>query len=185
MLTLSSREKKMVLVMVLFISIVLMYRYFVIPYIERWNLITSQIRTLETRINQAKQLKSNPGLMVYAQGTILNQTDATAYFLENLESWASDAGVIMTSVRPGAIQNRGVHSELNYEVEITGDLETVCRFIAQIEQPSAIARINRIRIAKPKDLLKEITANITVATLSRAESAPKQKSTTTSGNNEL
>jgi len=185
MLNLSSREKKIIILMISFIFIVILYKFFLVPYMDKWKSTTAQIQAMETRIKHAKQLKANPALAAYAQETIQNQTSAVANLLEKMESWSVDAGVSITSVRPGPVQNRGNYTELNYEVEVAGDLETLCRFIDAIEQPGVIARINKIRIAKPKDILKDITANITVSTLSLPESTPIKKTGGASVNNEL
>jgi Tfp pilus assembly protein PilO len=174
MLNLSSREKRMVILMVSFICIVILYRFFLIPYLDKWKATIAQIRVMETRLKQAKQLKANPTLAVYSQETIQSQTAAVASLLEKMESWSVDAGVTMNSIRPGPVQNRGNYTELNYEVEVAGDLETLCQLIDKIEQPGVIVRINKIRIAKPKDILKDITANITVSTLCLPETTPRK-----------
>lgn len=174
MFNISSREKRMIILMVSFISIVILYKYFFVPYLDKWKSTTAQILAMETRLTHAKQLKANPTLAAYSQETIQNQTAAIANLLEKMESWSEEAGVTMTSVRPGPVQNRGNNSELFYDVEVAGDLRTLCRFIDAIEQPGVIARINKIRISKPKDILKDITAVITVSTLSLPESAPRK-----------
>lgn len=185
MLNLSSREKRMVILMVSFVSIAIIYRFFVVPYRDKWKSTTTQIRIMETRLNHAKQLKANPALAIYSQETIQNQTAAVASLLEKMESWSVDVGLTMTSVRPGPVQSRGNYTELNYDVDVAGDLGTLCQFIDKVEQPGVIARINKIRISKPKDILRDITANITVSTLCIPESAPVKKTTTASMNNEI
>jgi Tfp pilus assembly protein PilO len=185
MLNLTSREKRMVILMVSFVMLVVIYRFFLVPYIDNWKSTTTQIRSMETRLKHAKQLKANPGLVIYSQNTIQNQTAAVANLLENLESWSVDAGLTMTSVRPGPVQSRGSYTELNYEVEVTGDLETLCRFIDKIEQPGVIARLNKIRLAKPKDILKDITANLTISTLCISEAVPGKKTGGANVKNEL
>ncbi|MFB3895037.1 MAG: type 4a pilus biogenesis protein PilO [bacterium] len=185
MLNLSAREKKWVIFMVVFISVIVIYRFFLIPFIDQWNSTTRQIQIMETRLKQAKLLKANPLLAVYTQETIQNQTAAVANLLENLESWSVDAGLTMTSVRPGPVQKRGNYTELNYEVDVTGDLTTLCRFIDKIEQPGVIARLNKIRIAKPKDILKDMTASLTISTLSIPEATPTKKTGGVNVNNEL
>jgi Tfp pilus assembly protein PilO len=185
MLNLSAREKRMVFLMASFIAIVVLYRFFLIPYIDKWKSTTAQIQVMETRLIHAKQQKTNPALAVYSQETIQNQTAAVANLLEKMESWSVDAGITMTSVRPGPVQSRGLYTELNYEIEVTGDLETLCRLIDKIDQPGVIARLNKIRIAKPKDILKDITANITVSTLCLPETTPVKKTGKASVNDEL
>ena len=185
MLTLSSREKKMIILMVLFVSIALFYKYFFVPYIDEWKSTGAQIQVMQTRITRAKQLKANPALALYTQETIQNQTAATASLLEKMESWSTEAGMTMTSVRPGPVQSRGGNSELNYDIEVIGELGKVCRFIDAIEQPGVIARINKIRIAKPKDILPDLTVVVTVSTLSLPESTQVKKTTTAGVTNEL
>lgn len=184
MLNLSAREKKWVIFMVVVVALVVIYRFFVLPFNDQWKSTTKQIQITETRLKQAKLLKANPLLAVYTQETIQNQTAAVANLLENLESWSVDAGLTMTSVRPGPVQKRDNYTELNYDVDVSGDLATLCRFIDKIEQPGVIARLNKIRIAKPKDILKDMTASLTISTLSIPEAAPVKKTGGVTATNE-
>jgi Tfp pilus assembly protein PilO len=175
MANISAHEKNMILLAVLVVALALVYKYFAEPYYDKWNSVTTQISQMETRLTRAKQLKANANMVLYAENTVKNQTATIAVLLENLETWSNQAGLKISGVKPGANLDKTTYRELDFDIEVTGELENVCKLVDSIEQPQSLARIDKIRISKPKDLLKDLTTVITVSTICLPEVKPVNK----------
>ncbi len=175
MANISAHEKNMILLAVLVICLAGVYKLFAEPYYEKWNSVTAQINQMETRLTRAKQLKANANMVLYAENTIKNQTATIAALLENLENWSNEAGLKIAGVKPGANVDKTTYRELDFDIEVTGELGNVCQLIDSIEQPQSLARIDKIRVSKPKDLLKDLTTVITVSTICLPEVKPVNK----------
>lgn len=185
MANISPREKNMILLAILVISLALIYIYFAEPYYAKWKSVSTQINQMESRLARAKQLKANTNMGLYVEDTIKNQTATVAALLENLETWSNHAGLAITSVKPGAVVDKPTYRELNFDIEVTGELVNLCKLINSIEQPQSLARINKIRISKPKDLLKDLTTVITISTICTPEVKQGNKKPTAKDNDEL
>ena len=180
----SAREKKAILLAIIVITIGVVYKYFAVPYMDSWKTVTTQIDQTNARLVRAKQLKANPNAALYSENTIRNQTATIALLLENLEAWSNDAGLKITSIKPGTVVDKQTSRELSFDIEVNGDLSAVCKLVDSIEQPGTIAKINKVRISKPKDLLRDLTAVITVSTLCLPETAQIKKTSPTKDSNE-
>jgi len=162
---LNNREKKMIATAIGVILIAVLYHYVVIPYWDNWNIMKTQTVQLQAKLNRAHYLKAHPQTGTYSRTTIENQTVVIAGFLEDIEKWAEAAGVQIGGIRPSSSISKGVVTELSFDIEITGDLGGICRFIESVEKPSILARINKMRLTKPKDNSGDMTASITISTL--------------------
>jgi len=179
MLNINTREKKMIFLAILVIVGAVVYKYFAVPYMEKWKSMDDQIYQVQVRLDRAKQLKANPGSELYSENTIRNQTATIAALLENLESWGDQAGVKINTVKPGPVQDKPTSRELSFDVEVNGEIGNICKLVEAIEKPNTLARINKVRISKPKDILRDMTVVLTVSTLSLPEVTQVKKTSTT------
>ena len=167
---LNNREKKMISAAIGVILIAVLYHYVVIPYWDKWNMMKTQTIQLQAKLVRAHYLKAHPNTGTYSKTTIENQTVVIANFLEDIEKWAEAAGVQISGIRPSSSISKGIVTELSFDIEITGDLGGICRFIDSVEKPSILARINKMRLTKPKDNSGDMNASITISTLAISES---------------
>ena len=180
-MNLNQRERKMILFCTVFIVLGLLYRIVAVPYLERWDSVVSQTAQMEKKIARAKYLQSHPLTMTYSRMTIENQTATTAAILQDMETYATEAGVTIGSIRPGPILNKGNVSEMSFDIEVNGVLSQVCNLLAAIEKPQSVARINKIRMGKSREDSMEISATINISSLGITEVQSIKKKTNTTG----
>ncbi len=175
---LKPREKKTIAVGASLLILILLYHFAGIPLLDNWHQVNKKISTLETNLVKVRKLKSNPSLAQYSQSTIENQTASTARILANIEKWATDAGVAISAVRPGTSLNKGAFSEMTFDAEFNGSLESVMKFIQQAEAPAQMTRVNKLRLASNREESVMI-ATVTLSTLVLTEAPTAARRTKT------
>lgn len=181
-MVISQREKRMVLIAVLFIITALIYKFAFVPLKDQWFHMDQQIEQLSKKVERAKYLKAHPTIGLYANNTVENQTITTAGFLEKAESWAAESNIKVTSIRPGSVINKGSISELSFEIELSGNLSGIAHFIKSVEAPETVARINKLRISRvgeEEGAEINVQLNISVLCLSEPQKTNKKKTLAT------
>jgi len=90
-------------------------------------------------------------------------TDASAAeskVLTAVERWTKDSGITFTSIKPQWKQNADDYTTLECRVDATGDMESIARFIFELERDPLALRVEDLEISSRDDNGQQLSMGV-------------------------
>lgn len=163
---LSERERAILIVTVALAVSAAAYGLVIEPAGTAWNALKNDITSKENTIIKDKELLSRYDALEEEYKkfpTLIEKGESeereTQNALASIETISKESGCHIANVKPRQSKKVGSYREISFEVIAEGDIETISRFMYNLETSKALLRIKRFTItsrSEPSGALKSI-----------------------------
>ncbi len=150
-MVLTKRERIIFFVTLVCVGLLVVSKYVVDPVQAGLDEMEARRQQLQTDLEEARMLMSNRGAMQRKWNTLVadglrNDAEAESKVLSDLGEWADNAGLSLSSIKPDRVTSDKGLQEMIFTVAGKGTLESVSRFLWQIETAALPARIRDMQL---------------------------------------
>ena len=161
-----SRQKALALVAISAVALLAGDRLLITPLTGLWKGHASRISELRGNLDQGTSL------MAREQATrdrwdrmrkSVLPTDASAAeskVLTAVERWTRESGITFTSIKPQWKQNADDYKTLECRVDATGDMESITRFIYELERDPLALRVEDLELSARDDNGQQVSLGL-------------------------
>lgn len=156
-MVLSKRERYIAIITIAVVAILIFDRYIVSPFMEASERTRVEKQGLMADMAQAENLFKRRSLMDQRwQDMRTNGLDGDASMVESrvlhaMRDWSNDNRLTLSSVKPYREEGEEVLRQIMFQVAGTGTMESVCRFLWEIENASLPIRIAEVQMGSRKE----------------------------------
>jgi len=170
-MTLSAREKKIVIVVLATLLLFLGDRYVVSPFMEARRNLERDIADAVQRQSDASNVMANSRRAekrwkeITASGLNSDQGAADSQMLNAISAWARDAGLPAPAVKPDRMEQEKQFRKIVYHVATTGSMRSVMQFLWRIQTANIPARVTDLQLASRKEGADDLQMTVGISTL--------------------
>ncbi len=164
---LSDREKRLLYITVLTISMTLLYLYCIEPLWIYWQGLDSKIERCTKQLSRNKIILSRASTIATNYGSYEKKLkfegsdqEKTAQILKEIENSATQNGVHINDIKPQQIKDKDFYKFYVIELEAESDIVSLSKFIYDLQISQQALRVTRIqtsiRTSKPGLLKTEM-----------------------------
>ncbi|MHC4331563.1 MAG: hypothetical protein ACYSWW_25955 [Planctomycetota bacterium] len=155
-MVLSKRERIILIVTIASVGLFVVNAFIVEPVMSRRDDLESQRQQLLGDLSEAELLIGNHAQMRKKWNAIVsdglrNETEAESRVLGALREWSGAASLALSSIRPERISSDRGLQEMIFTVAGKGTLESVARFLWQIETAALPVKIKDIQLGSSSE----------------------------------
>ncbi|MHC4355742.1 MAG: hypothetical protein ACYS0H_23835 [Planctomycetota bacterium] len=148
---LSKRERIILIAAIACVGLFVAVKFVIDPVQARRDELESQRQQLLGDLNEAELLVGNHGRMQKKWDAMLSdglqsETEAESRILDALQEWSGAANMALSSIRPERISSDRGLQEMIFTVAGRGTLESVARFLWQIETAALPVKIKDMQL---------------------------------------
>ena len=153
---LSKRERTILIAALASVGLFVAVKFVVDPVQAKRNELESQRQQLQGDLNEADLLIGNHGRMQKKWNAMLsdglrNETEAESRILDALRQWSAAANMALSSIRPERISSDKGLQEMIFTVAGRGTLDSVARFLWQIETAALPVKIKDMQLGSSSE----------------------------------
>jgi Tfp pilus assembly protein PilO len=180
---LSKRERRIAVITVMAITVLVLDRGLLTPYLRHRTQLTAEKHNLAVKLENAHSLfarreKLSPKWKEILQsGLKPDAASAERTALNALRDWAEESGLTLSSLKPERSNKRGELQEVTLQVICTGPMSDVSKFLWQIEDAALPIKISDLQLSTRKEGTDDLTLQVRVAILCLAPPPAKSSKT--------
>ncbi len=153
---LSKRERIILIATLASVGLFVAVKFVIDPVQAKRDELESQRQQLQGDLNEAEMLISNNGRMRKKWDAMLSdglqsETDAESRILSALREWSGAANMALSSIRPERISSERGLQEMIFTVAGRGTLDSVARFLWQIETAVLPVKIKDMQLGSSSE----------------------------------
>jgi Tfp pilus assembly protein PilO len=150
-MVLSKRERIIFAVTLVCVGLLIISEFVVDPVLARLDEMETQRRQLRDELEEAQFLLANHGAMqrkwrALVSDGLRSDAEAESKVLTALREWSGNAGLALSSIKPDRIASDKGLQEMIFTVAGKGTLESVSRFLWQIETAALPVKVRDIQL---------------------------------------
>jgi Tfp pilus assembly protein PilO len=150
-MVLSKRERIIFIVTLICVGLLIVSEFVVDPVLDTLDEMEAQRRQLREELEEAQFLLANHGAMrrqwtALVSDGLRSNAQAESRVLGALRDWSSDAGLGLSSIKPDRVASDRGLQEMIFTVAGRGTLESVARFLWQIETAALPVKVKSIQL---------------------------------------
>jgi len=150
-MVLTKRERIILIVTLVCVGLLILSEFVVDPLQNRLGEMEAERQQLQVNLEEAQLLMGNRGAMQRKWNSLVadglgNDAEAESKVLRALGDWAEEAGLSLSSIKPDRVASDKGLQEMIFTVAGKGTLESVSRFLWQIETAALPARIRDMQL---------------------------------------
>jgi hypothetical protein len=157
-------------------ALLVLDHFLISPLFARRTQVEADTQTMAVERNRANQLfASSPRMNVrwkemLASGLKSDLTEAQSQAMQSLNTWAHDAGVMISSLQPDPIDRLSKKDlqQPSFRLSGTGTMRAVTRFLWSVQTARIPMRVITIDLSSRKEGTDDLMMNLTVSTLALA-----------------
>jgi Tfp pilus assembly protein PilO len=156
-MVLSKRERIILIAAITCVGLFVVNRFVVEPVQAKLDELEAQRQQLLGDLNEAELLIGNHGRMQKKWKAMLSDglrsdTEAESRVLSALRQWSGAAGLALSSIKPERVSSDGGLQEMIFTVAGKGTLDSVARFLWQIETAALPVKIKDMQLGSSSEL---------------------------------
>lgn len=165
-MVLSKRERYIVFITIIIITILVVDRYALSPFLD----IRAQDRVLKQQLLgemeqaailfQRRELMERKWQNIMAKGLQGDVSQTESSVLHAVRDWSRKGGVTLSSVKPDQVNGDGNLHEINFLVAGTGSMSSIGRFIWYAETTSLAVRVKDIQVGSRREDGEEMSLQL-------------------------
>ena len=168
---LSERDKKLLIVALILITIAMFDRLFIAPTLSKLSSLDEEIAKEQDSIKQDmhflsyknKILKEGREVNPYFTEKVLTDDEIIAAFLKKIEVIASKANVVMAKVTPTVGQQDDKYLKYTADLECSGKFADVITFMHLMNTSDELTKVVKYNLVSKKADSDELKATMTIA----------------------
>jgi len=168
---LSKRERYIVAATIIAVSLFVLDRCIVTPFLARRRQIElarqDLLREMQDAINQfvrRKQMAQEWKDML-ASGLKSDASEAESQVLHAVRDWSEECGLSLSSVKPERIAREGDLQEIMFQTAGRGSMRSVAQFLWRLETAALPLRVKELQLGSRKDGAGDLSLQLRIATL--------------------
>ncbi len=150
-MVLSKRERIIFAVTLVCVGLLIISEFVVDPVLARLDEMETQRRQLRDELEEAQFLLANHGAIqrkwrALVSDGLRSDAEAESKVLTALREWSGNAGLALSSIKPDRIASDKGLQEMIFTVAGKGTLESVSRFLWQIETAALPVKVRDIQL---------------------------------------
>ncbi|MDI6450682.1 hypothetical protein [Anaerobaca lacustris] len=150
-MVLSKRERIIFAVTLVCVGLLIISEFVVDPVLARLDEMETQRQQLQDELEEAQFLLANHGAMqrkwrALVSDGLRSDAEAESKVLTALREWSGNAGLALSSIKPDRIASDKGLQEMIFTVAGKGTLESVSRFLWQIETAALPVKVRDIQL---------------------------------------
>jgi Tfp pilus assembly protein PilO len=150
-MVLTKRERIILIVTLVCVGLLIVNEFIAKPVQDKLGEMEAERQQLQVDLEEAQVLMSNQGAMQRKWKTLVsdglrNDAEAESKVLGALREWSDDAGLALSSIKPDRGASDQGLQEMIFTVAGKGTLESVSRFLWEIETAALPAKIRDLQL---------------------------------------
>lgn len=150
-MVLTKRERMILIATLVCVGLLIVSEFIVDPVQGKLDEMEAERQQLQVELEEAQVLMSNRGAMQRRWNTLVsdglrNDAEAESKVLGALREWSDDAGLALSSIKPDRVTSDQGLQEMIFTVAGKGTLESVSRFLWEIETAALPAKIRDMQL---------------------------------------
>ncbi len=150
-MVLTKRERIILIVTLVCVGLLIVSEFMVDPVQEKLDEMEAERQQLQVELEEAQVLMSNQGAMQRKWNALVsdglrNDAEAESKVLGDLWEWSGEAGLAVSSIKPDRVTSDQGLQEMIFTVAGKGTLESVSRFLWEIETAALPAKIKDMQL---------------------------------------
>ena len=150
-MVLSKRERIIFVVTLVCVGLLIASEFVVDPVLAKLDEMETQRQHLQDELEEAQFLLANHGAMqrkwrALVSDGLRSDAEAESKVLTALREWSGNAGLALSSIKPDRIASTKGLQEMIFTVAGKGTLESVSRFLWQIETAALPVKVKSIQL---------------------------------------
>ena len=161
-----NRQKVLAIAAISAVAVLAADRLLITPLTGLWKERTRRISELRVNLNQGTSLIAREqvirGRWDKVRKSVL-PTDASAAeskVLTAVERWTRVSGITFTSIKPQWKQNADDYKTLECQVDATGDMESLTRFVYELERDPLALRVEDLELSARDDNGQQLSLGV-------------------------
>jgi Tfp pilus assembly protein PilO len=169
-MVLSKRERMILIAAIAAVAMLIGDKFIIGPISKRREEIKTQKLDLQTQLENAQILFSRRKLMERKWKTLLsdglrNDAEAESKIARALDEWSKDAMLTLSSVKPERVASDKGLKEMTFVVAGMGTLESVSRFLWQIETTPMPIKVKDMQIGSTNETGQSMSLQLRLSAL--------------------
>jgi len=163
-----ARQKFLIILTVSMVVLWAGVNFVVDPLTHWWQARNAEIQDLHTRLTDGRLLVTRSATLrsewsdMQANALPPVTSSAEQQLLRALEGWTRDAGVEVSSITPQWRADSTNYMTLTCRVETTGDMGTLTRFLADLENASQAIRLDAVELGAHDTAGHQLTMSVDI-----------------------
>ncbi len=173
---LSRRERYIAAVTIAAVVILLLDRFALTPALASRTATDKQIQSLQDNLSRGQMIISRQRQLsakweqMLANGLTLDPAAAQAQVMTAVNTYATEAGLSLSSVRPERVSTVGDLGEAPFEASGTGPMSAVANFLWRLENSPLPIRIRDLQLGTRKEGADDLSLQLGLSALCQAPS---------------
>ena len=170
-MVLSKRERYIVAATIIAVSILVLDRYVLTPFLDHRAQIGAErqnlLREMERAMNQfarRRQMQQEWKEMLEA-GLRRDASEAESQVLHAVRNWSQESGFSLSSVKPERIVQEGELQEITFQAAGTGSMRSVALFLWQLETAPLPLKVKELQLGSRKEGADDLSLQLRISAL--------------------
>lgn len=170
--TLSSREKKILYITIIFMAIVLLYIFVISPVVNKWSNFQSKIGEKKIAIKKSLQVLDRANwLKKWHQSFPFNldatemKQDSVTKILSYIENLSKKSNLKIINISPGDIKEYEGYKFILIELTFEGKMKEIIDFLYNIESSAMMFRVDRLQVDSTPEEDKGLRVSLEIGKL--------------------
>lgn len=165
-----NRQQTLIIIAVAALALLIGNSVVLEPLTKSWKERSDRIKSLEQQVNQGKALMDHEAAIrrrwedMRTNTLPVNTSVAEAEFYKSFSRCVQDSGVTQVSYRPQWKQNED-YTTYECRADLTGNIETLTRFIYELEKEPLALRVESLEIATHDDKGQQLSLGLQISGL--------------------
>ena len=149
---LSYREKGLLLLCGLILTLAFWYSYFLLPLVSEWKEVNDEVNRKELMYQKFTKITGRKDITEHSYEQFINQLKITgseeeemAFLLKEIEGLARDK-IYITNIKPHSVKDFGFYKQFNVEIDYEAQTEPLVKFIYEAERSKSLFRVGQLRL---------------------------------------
>ena len=170
-MVLSKRERYIVAATIIAVSMLVLDRYVLTPFLDHRAQIEAErqnlLREMERAMNhfaRRRQMEQEWKEMLEA-GLKRDVSEAESQVLHAVRNWSQESGFVLSSVKPERIAQEGELQEITFQAAGTGSMRSVAHFLWQLETASLPLKLKELQLGSRKEGADDLSLQVRISAL--------------------
>jgi len=170
-MVLSKRERYVVAATIIAVSILVLDRYVVTPFLDHRAQIEAErqnlLREMESAINQfaRRRRMEQEWKDMLAAGLSSDASGAESQVLHAVRNWSQESGFALSSMKPERIAQEGELQEITFQAAGTGSMRSVARFLWNLETAPLPLKVKELQLGSRKEGADDLSLQLRISAL--------------------
>lgn len=170
-MVLSRREKYIAILTIVIIMILVADRYVATPFMDKMDQTAIEKQRLIVEMERAETLFERRSLMdrrwndMVAGGLEGDAAKAESQILHSIRNWSKENGLMLSSVKPDHKTGEDELYEIVFQVAGTGTMNSVSRFLFQIEKSTLPIRLTDVQLGSREEDGNDLSLQLRLSAL--------------------